>query len=147
MTAKEAIPVLVRGRLEEAAEALADAELLLKEGRSARGVINCAYYAAFYAVQALLEFRRIRARKHSGALEMFDVHFMKTGVFPKAMSKTVRDAFDLRMANDNQLVTASPVAQAEATLQGCREFVAAVRAWLTAQGALDNSGANPPQGG
>jgi uncharacterized protein (UPF0332 family) len=47
--------LLVRYRLEQANEALADAEFLFAGQRGPRSIVNRAYYAMFYAVLALFK--------------------------------------------------------------------------------------------
>jgi uncharacterized protein (UPF0332 family) len=51
----EHIKVLVAKRMQQAAECLDDGRYLLSADRGARTAINRAYYAAFYAVLALLQ--------------------------------------------------------------------------------------------
>ena len=43
--------------------------------------INRLYYAAFHAVSALLYHNDIKAKAHSGAKAMLELHFIKTGKF------------------------------------------------------------------
>ena len=38
--------------------------------------------------------------KHSGAISLFDREFVKTGLFPKDMSKVLHRAFELRQKGD-----------------------------------------------
>ena len=51
----EHVRVLVARRMQQATEALEDGRYLLAAGRGARTAVNRAYYAAFYAVLALLQ--------------------------------------------------------------------------------------------
>ena len=87
---------LVAYRLVRARETLKDAHLLAEQGGTPGSVINRAYYAMFYAVLALLTSLGLGASKHSGAIALFDLHFVKTGEIPKEMSKAIHKAFDLR---------------------------------------------------
>lgn len=74
---------LVAYRLKEAHEVLLDAQKLLRDHGSPRSVVNRAYYAMFYAVLALLATIGIGSAKHSGVIALFDLHFVKTGVYGK----------------------------------------------------------------
>lgn len=38
--------------------------------------------------------------RHSGAISLFDKHFVKEGVFKKDFSRWLHDAFDLRQRSD-----------------------------------------------
>jgi uncharacterized protein (UPF0332 family) len=44
----EDIRQLVRGRIEQAVESLADAKTLFASGRSGRSIVNRSYYSMFY---------------------------------------------------------------------------------------------------
>ena len=87
-------------RLSQAQESLREAQVLLREGMSLRSVMNRLYYAMFYAVLALLQTKQLGTSKHSGAIALFDREFVKTGIFPKEMSKALHRAFELRQKGD-----------------------------------------------
>ena len=87
-------------RLSQAQESLREAQVLLREGMSLRSVMNRLYYAMFYAVLALLQTKQLGTSKHSGAIALFDREFVKTGIFPKEMSKALHRAFELRQKSD-----------------------------------------------
>ena len=87
-------------RLSQAQESLREAQVLLREGMSLRSVMNRLYYAMFYAVLALLQTKQLGTSKHSGANALFDREFVKTGIFPKEMSKALHRAFELRQKGD-----------------------------------------------
>ena len=82
-------------RIEQAHETLREAEILLNES-ALRGAINRAYYAMFYALLALLATKQLGTSKHSGALALFDREFVKAGVFPRELSRSLHLAFDRR---------------------------------------------------
>jgi uncharacterized protein (UPF0332 family) len=67
---------------------------------SRRSVVNRLYYAMFYAVLALLQEKELGTSKHSGAIALFDREYVKTGLFPKEMSKALHRAFELRQKSD-----------------------------------------------
>ena len=91
--------LLVAYRLSEAQETLREAELLL-EGSAFRGSVNRSYYAMFYAVLGLLATRGLGTSKHSGVMGLFDREFVKTGLFPKELSRSLHRAFDERQVSD-----------------------------------------------
>ncbi|RKY58811.1 MAG: DNA-binding protein [Candidatus Latescibacterota bacterium] len=92
----EDLKALINYRLQKARETLRDAHLLLEGGGSPESVINRAYYAMFYAVLALLTRIGKGAAKHSGVIALFDRHFVKSGLFPKQMSKAIHRAFEIQ---------------------------------------------------
>jgi hypothetical protein len=87
-------------RISQARETLREADVLLREEMSLRSVMNRLYYAMFYAVLALLQTKQLGTSKHSGAIALFDREFVKTGVFPKELSKALHRAFELRQKGD-----------------------------------------------
>jgi len=82
-------------RLEEAREALEDAELLLGAGRY-RAAANRLYYAAFSAAVAVLLSRRLEYSKHSAVIAFFDKELVRTGILPKDYSRTLHQTFGER---------------------------------------------------
>jgi uncharacterized protein (UPF0332 family) len=93
------LQLLVKYRLQEAVETLAEAELLLNQS-AFRGCINRSYYGMFYALLGLLATKGLGTSKHSGLISLFDREFVKTGIFSKELSKSLHRAFDERQAND-----------------------------------------------
>lgn len=98
---KDEVRALIRYRLKEADDSIAEAKVLLKENMSLRVVANRLYYAMFYAVLALLQEKGLGTSKHIGAISLFDREFIKSGgIFDKEMSKTLHRAFELRQKGD-----------------------------------------------
>jgi uncharacterized protein len=96
MTAQEA---LARHRIARAREALAEADLLASANRC-NGALNRLYYAAFYAARALLALKRLDSSKHSGAIALFQEHFVKTGVVAQETARALPQAFSRRQRSD-----------------------------------------------
>lgn len=90
---------LVLWRMEKAEKTFQDAELLLEKGSFA-SAINRFYYAAFYAIRALLATRDLDSPKHSGVISLFNKEFVKTELISKKTSKTITKVFDLRSNAD-----------------------------------------------
>ncbi len=61
---------------------------------------NRLYYAAFYAVSALLVRNGHRATKHSGIKALFNRHYVKTEVVSKEKGRLYNRLFDLRQEGD-----------------------------------------------
>ena len=131
----EQLEDLLRYRMEQAHETLREAEILLGES-ALRGTINRAYYAMFYALLALLATKRLGTSKHSGALALFDRQFVKTGVFPRELSRSLHLAFDRRQSYDYGEMTQADRQIAEETLGNAQSFVEAVESYLCSMGYL-----------
>lgn len=131
----EQLEDLLRYRVEQAHESLREAEILLDES-ALRGTINRAYYAMFYTLLALLATRQLGTSKHSGALALFDREFVKTGLFPCELSRSLHLAFDRRQTYDYGEMTEVDRQVAAETLTEARAFVAAVESYLRSAGHL-----------
>lgn len=121
---------LIEYRLTQARDSIREADVLDQSGMSRRSVMNRLYYAMFYAVLALLQEKEMGTSKHSGAIALFDREFVKTGTFPKEMSKALHRAFELRQKGDymeETEVTADDVAEirpvAEQFLESAERFL------------------------
>jgi uncharacterized protein (UPF0332 family) len=131
----EQLEDLLRYRIEQAHETLREAEILLNAS-ALRGAVNRAYYAMFYALLALLATKRLGTSRHSGALALFDREFVKTGVFPHTLSRSLHLAFDRRQRHDyGEMAPVSPQI-AEETLRDAKTFVAAIESHLRSIGHL-----------
>ncbi|MFZ3207426.1 MAG: HEPN domain-containing protein [Geobacteraceae bacterium] len=75
---------IARYRLERAREALVEAEILLNSGH-ANTFVNRLYYAAFYAVSALLYLQNLQSSKHSGIRAFFHQHAVKPGIVSREL--------------------------------------------------------------
>lgn len=73
---------------------------LLLDQSAWRGAQNRAYYAMFYATLALLATRQLGSSKHSGVLGLFDREFVKPGLLPRELSRSLRLAFNRRQSWD-----------------------------------------------
>ena len=71
--------------IENADESLSVAQLNL-ENDFYSASINRAYYAIFYAANALLATKKLARSKHSGVLSVFRQHFIKTELLPSELS-------------------------------------------------------------
>jgi uncharacterized protein (UPF0332 family) len=62
--------------------------------------VNRLYYSCFYAVIALLADQEIEVQSHSGARQMFGLHFIKTGKIDPETGRFLARLFDLRQTGD-----------------------------------------------
>ena len=86
-------------RMEQAREALTDAELLLDASRY-RAAANRLYFACFYAATAALLTKRLQYSKHSAVIAFFDKEFISAGQLPREYSRTLHQAFSERQQDD-----------------------------------------------
>jgi uncharacterized protein (UPF0332 family) len=90
----------------------------------------------FYALLALLATRELGTSRHSGALALFDREFVKVGMFPRELSRSIHLAFDRRQTHDYGEMIQVTHQIAEKTLSDSRAFVVAVESYLCSDGYL-----------
>jgi uncharacterized protein (UPF0332 family) len=129
----EQLRALVSYRLEQAGETLREASLLLDQN-AWRGAQNRAYYAMFYATLALLATRQLGSSKHSGVLGLFDREFVKSGLLPRELSRSLRLAFNRRQSWDYGEVAELDPEEIVEMVAGAKLFVQAIEEFLRESG-------------
>jgi hypothetical protein len=90
---------LVEYWLKRADETFDEAKVMM-ETNHPYGCANRLYYACFYAVTALLLSNNLSSSKHSGAMSLFNKHFVKPGIIPVELGKFYSRLFEGRMESD-----------------------------------------------
>lgn len=126
MSDKDRVRELCFYRLQQADEALTEMELLEEAGHC-RGAINRAYYAMFYAIQALIVRNKAKISKHTGAISFFDREFVKTGIIDKEFSRWVHRLFDLRQDADYGDMFEPTKDQCTEAAKQAKEFVQCIK--------------------
>lgn len=98
LTDEERLQV-VTYRLEKSRNTLADAEKVTAMQMWATGA-NRLYYAAYYAVSALLIANGIAAKTHEGIIRMFNQHFVMTGKVDRELGRQYNILFTMRLTGD-----------------------------------------------
>ena len=99
--------------LGKAHRSIQSARLLLADG-DYDAAVSRAYYAMFYASEALLLSKGLTFSKHSAVIAAFGREFAKTGLVPEQCHRYLVDAQEARNISDYQ--TVSHITE-EATLQ------------------------------
>lgn len=86
----------LRSNLEQAQEALLEAQMLLFEGAELNFVINSLYYAFLYPVLGLLKARKTSALTQSTAISLFEREFVQNGEFDPRFLTALRRSFELK---------------------------------------------------
>src|SRR4030042_4763720 len=92
------------------------------------------YYAAFYALQALMLTKNLVYSKHSGVISGFNEHFIRNNIFPKEFSKYISRLFRERHIGDydfEQIITRE---EAEQDFSIASELVSAIQQYLQREG-------------
>ena len=115
--------------LGKAAESIAAAELLLRDGYVDFSASR-SYYAMFYSVEALLLAQNLSFSKHSAVISAFGKNFIKTGLFDTKFHLYILDAFDLRNIGDYGTMHSITEQKAAELIRNAGEFLDAVRDYL-----------------
>lgn len=90
---------LIRYRLSRSKDTFIDARILADKERW-NSAINRLYYAAYYAVIALLLKYDLKPTTHNGAKTVFSEHFIKKEIIPKEFGKLYSQLFTWRQKGD-----------------------------------------------
>lgn len=90
---------LIRYRLSRSKDTFIDARILADKERW-NSAINRLYYAAYYAVIALLLKYNFKPTTHNGAKTVFSEHFIKKEIIPKEFGKLYSQLFTWRQKGD-----------------------------------------------
>lgn len=90
---------IVSFRLEKAHRSVFQAEVNVSMG-FVEVSANRLYYAAYYAVSALLIANAIKAQTHAGIISLFGQHFVRTGIVSRDDGKLYAQLFSYRLKGD-----------------------------------------------
>jgi len=120
--------------LERARQAVSTGRLVVAHGDYVAAT-NRAYYAIFYAANALLATEKLERSKHSGVIAAFRQHFVKTGVIEAEFSRFYGEAMEQRNAADYGLVLPDQ-STADRNLENAERFVQRIEKALGDLGAI-----------
>jgi uncharacterized protein (UPF0332 family) len=92
--------------------------------------VNRAYYAIFYAANALLSTQGLARGKHSGVIAAFREHFVKSGLIEVEYSRIYGRVMDNRRASDYEIEIPVEAQIAERDLSDAQRFVERVEQYL-----------------
>jgi uncharacterized protein (UPF0332 family) len=112
--------------LGKAARSVEAAQQLTKYG-NAEFAVGRAYYAMFYAAEALLNENELRFRKHAGVHRAFAQHFAKNGLLDEKYHRWLIAAFSKRITGDYGIDSDVTAEDAAALIGQAQEFLQAAR--------------------
>jgi uncharacterized protein (UPF0332 family) len=110
--------------INKAQKSLSASELLLREGYTDFAASR-AYYAMFYAAEALLLERGQAFSSQKAVISAFGVEFARTAQMAPAHHRALIDAQNLRQTGDYESDTAVTNKEAKQTIEAAREFLQA----------------------
>ncbi len=126
---KEELQALIGYRLQRAVESMEEARLMQNEDHW-NTCANRLYYAAFYAVSALLVQGGHTASKHSGVKALFNRYYVKPGIVTKESGRLYNRLFDLRQEGDYIDFVFLEAETVEPLVEATAEFVDTIRSLI-----------------
>jgi uncharacterized protein (UPF0332 family) len=126
---------IVKTYLDAANEALAGGQFNL-DGSYYAIAVNRAYYAVFYAANALLATKGLARGKHSGTISAFRQSFVKPGLIEPEYSATYGRLMDDRHVSDYDVDASVEPERAQSDIESARKFVARIETYLRQEGWL-----------
>ena len=115
--------------LNKAHRSLSAARLLAAQG-DRDFAISRVYYAAFYAVEAILHRDGLSFSSHSAVISQFNRLYIKTAIFPKGHSKSLQRLFRDRQRGDYEPSAEFRDEQVSANLADAGELIRVIEANL-----------------
>lgn len=126
MTSEEKRSSVVRYWFEKAEESMTSARREFEAG-SLSFAMNRLYYAAFYAVSALLMSKKLSFKKHSGVRAAFHKQFIKTGLLDQKWGRLYDQLFEDRQEGDYMVFISFEPVYVETQLDQCGQFLEHLR--------------------
>jgi len=98
--------------------------------------VSRAYYAMFYAAEALLLSKSLTFSSHRAVLSAVGEHFIKSGKLPREHGRELNRAFSMRQLGDYEYTCVVSKLEAEEIVAAGKRFVAAAGALLADDGRL-----------
>jgi len=106
---------------------LDSAEVLL-ESEDTESAVSRAYYAMFFVARAALRKEGMETRTHSGLVNQFGLHFVKTGLLNEGFGRSLREAQQLRqLAEYAESAGVISAEDARASIDAAQSFVGRMR--------------------
>ena len=123
----------IKSLLSRSERYMKSARLLIKDG-DYESAVSRVYYAMFYCVEAVLLSKRLSFSSHKAVISTFGEHFVKTGIFPKDMSKAITLAFEKRQFGDYEFTFVIAKEEAEEIIRQGQNFITAIAKYLRESG-------------
>ena len=132
-------------RFESGLENLEDA-IIMFENRRYKNALNRAYYSIFHSIRAVTALDGFDSSKHSGVIAYFNQQYVKEGIFPKELSKIIREASENREKADYLDFFVASKNEAEKQIKRAKIFIEQIRKYLVDKGVLEATTVNNNKG-
>ena len=125
----------IRSLIDRADKYIKSAGKLIEE-EDYESSVSRSYYAMFYCTEALLLTEGLSFSSHKGVISGFSKHFVKTGIFDKAMSRELNRAFEKRQLSDYEYTFVIDPEEAKELLESAKTFTKEIKAFLNTKNYL-----------
>ena len=122
-------------RVNQAEETVQSAKLS-KENHFYKDAINRAYYAAFYAIKAVLAVEGVDFKRHKDVVAYFNQHYVATEVFSKESGRSLARLQRKREASDYDDFYIASVEEAQEQIEVAAKIAAEVKEYLKEMGSI-----------
>lgn len=119
-------------RMENAVETFHAAKLCL-DSKLYKDAINRCYYAAFYAIKAVLALEEIDFKRHKDVVAYFNKTYVATGIFPREIGKKLGRLKQERESSDYDDFYMASLSDATEQLKVAELIIDAVKEYLSKQ--------------
>jgi uncharacterized protein (UPF0332 family) len=126
---ESSVKQLSKYRFECCQEALEDANIMFEAGRY-KNTLNRSYYAIFHAIRSINALQGFDSGKHSGVIAYFNQNYVKTGIFPKEVSKIIKVASEKRERADYLDFYVASKEETQLQMERATEFKVLVEEYL-----------------
>ncbi|MBD3307365.1 HEPN domain-containing protein [candidate division KSB3 bacterium] len=92
-----------------------------------------AYYAAFYAMEAILLTQERSFSSHAAVISAFNQYWVKTGIFPENFGKLISRLFRERQIGDYDYELSITQDDAQQDIEAAQTIINAIKSYLTQQ--------------
>ena len=85
----------------------------------------------FYSVLALLVYESYSSSKHSGVLSYFNKRFIKEGILPEGIGRSINRAFEMRQRGDYREYSELSYEQVAPIIEEAELFIITVKRYLS----------------
>ena len=122
-------------RVNQAEETVQSAKLC-KENHFYKDAINRAYYAAFYAIKAVLAVEGVDFKRHKDVVAYFNQHYVATEVFSKESGRSLARLQRKREASDYDDFYIASVEEAQEQIAVAAKIAAEVKEYFKEKGSI-----------
>lgn len=120
---------LCKYRIEQARESLKASEIML-DNNMVKDSINRSYYAAFYAMKAILAIEEKDFKRHKDVVAYFNKMYVATEKFPRELGRMIAKLQQLREKSDYDDFFIASVEKAEQQILAAEKVIAEVECFL-----------------